>query len=636
MAEMKFKFTIQPYQTEAVDSVVGVFAGQPFNDHFTYRRDVEIRRDVTNWMLSDEELYMGFANAKVQLDYGQLLENIRRIQTRNNIKLSDSLKSGGLGVCSLDVEMETGTGKTYVYIKTMFELNKLYGWSKFIVVVPSIAIREGVQKSFETMQEHFMEYYGKKARFFVYNSKNLPDIDNYSQSADINVMIINIQAFNARGKDARRIRTELDEGGDQELLQKRDDLQARLKEIEAEKEQVTAEIEEVKLNKDVVVEKIENLRAAIAKLQLQKTELKSRLTYDQTDAERLQQELASTEREIKALQYAIEQGEDRHEQIDVSVLEKQLQATLQEKTALEQAVIRKQFELEDLEGQSEDVAGHMEQARRQNEEWIRLQAKAESNRDRLADKLNKLMLALTDEFKMSFEEASKQANELENLAQSEQVLKDLEKAIKALGPVNIDAIEQYDEVKTRFDFLSAQREDVLAAKNILLETINVMNFEVKERFKSKFEAILESFRVTFKQMFGGGSADLILTDGDLLSAGVEISVQPPGKKIQSLNLMSGGEKALSALALLFSIIRVKTIPFVILDEVEAALDEANVKRFGDYLNRFDKESQFIVVTHRKGTMAAADSIYGVTMQESGVSKIVSVKLKDIEGMDNGN
>ena len=213
MAEMKFKFTIQPYQTEAVDSVAGVFAGQPFNDHFTYRRDVEIQRDVTNWMLSDEELSMGFANAKVQLDSGQLLENIHRIQARNNIKLSNSLKSGGLGVCSLDVEMETGTGKTYVYIKTMFELNKLYGWSKFIVVVPSIAIREGVQKSFETMREHFKAYYGKIIRPFVYNSKKLSDIDNYSQSADINVMIINIQAFNARGKDARRIRTELDDFG---------------------------------------------------------------------------------------------------------------------------------------------------------------------------------------------------------------------------------------------------------------------------------------------------------------------------------------------------------------------------------------------------------------------------------------
>ena len=213
MAEMKFKFTIQPYQTEAVDSVVGVFAGQPFNDHFTYRRDVTIERNILNYQLSDEELFMGFANARVQLDFGQLLNNVHRMQTRNNIKLSNTLASGGLGACSLDVEMETGTGKTYVYIKTMFELNKQYGWSKFIVIVPSIAIREGVRKSFETMEEHFMEYYGKKARFFVYDSKNLAEIDNFSQSADINVMIINIQAFNARGKDARRIRTELDDFG---------------------------------------------------------------------------------------------------------------------------------------------------------------------------------------------------------------------------------------------------------------------------------------------------------------------------------------------------------------------------------------------------------------------------------------
>ena len=213
MAEMKFKFTIQPYQTEAVNSVVGVFAGQPFNDRFTYRRDVEIERDVTNWMLSDEELYMGFANNQVRLDFGQLLTNVNRIQGRNNIALAKTLASGGLGACSLDVEMETGTGKTYVYIKTMFELNKQYGWSKFIVVVPSIAIREGVRKSFEIMQDHFMEHYHKKARFFVYDSKNLAEIDNFSQSADINVMIINIQAFNARGKDARRIRTELDAFG---------------------------------------------------------------------------------------------------------------------------------------------------------------------------------------------------------------------------------------------------------------------------------------------------------------------------------------------------------------------------------------------------------------------------------------
>ena len=215
MADMKFKFTIQGYQTDAVDSIVKVFAGQPFQDKVSYRRDTgttKIERNILNYNLSDEELYIGFANAPVVLKENQLLKNIQRVQNDNNIKQSSNL-SKHMGCCSLDVEMETGTGKTYVYIKSMFELNKLYGWSKFIVVVPSIAIREGVHKSFETMQDHFMEYYGKKARFFVYNSKNLTDIDNFSSSADLSVMIINVQAFNARGKDARRIRMELDEFG---------------------------------------------------------------------------------------------------------------------------------------------------------------------------------------------------------------------------------------------------------------------------------------------------------------------------------------------------------------------------------------------------------------------------------------
>ena len=215
MAAMKFKFTIQGYQTDAVNSVVKVFSGQPFQDKVSYRRDAGSQDDdrtLFNWQQSDEDLFMGFANAPVALSETQLLHNIREVQNDSNIKESSSLAKH-LGACSLDVEMETGTGKTYVYIKTMFELNKRYGWSKFIVVVPSIAIREGVQKSFQMMQDHFMEQYGKKARFFVYNSKNLTDIDQFSSSADLSVMIINVQAFNARGKDARRIRMELDEFG---------------------------------------------------------------------------------------------------------------------------------------------------------------------------------------------------------------------------------------------------------------------------------------------------------------------------------------------------------------------------------------------------------------------------------------
>ena len=417
-----------------------------------------------------------------------------------------------------------------------------------------------------------------------------------------------------------------------DMAEQKERLVNRLAEIEQEKSETEAEIEQIKSDKDAVQARLDKLTAHLSELRLARTELTGHQRYVQTDLTRLSNEKSELEKEISTLQFLMEQKEETASKVDIAVLEERLTQAEQEKTALNQANIRCQFELDDLEGQAEDLTSHLEQARQQNEDLIRSQAKAEAEKDKIADVLRRLLTNLTDDYQISFDEASKQARPLENLAVSETKVKDLEKTIRALGPVNLDAVEQFEEVSQRLHFLNTQRDDVLSAKNLLLETIEEMNDEVKERFKSTFEAIRESFKVTFRQMFGGGSADLILTEGDLLTAGVEISVQPPGKKIQSLNLMSGGEKALSALALLFSIIRVKTIPFVILDEVEAALDEANVKRFGDYLNRFDKDSQFIVVTHRKGTMSAADSIYGVTMQESGVSKIVSVKLKDLESM----
>ena len=418
-----------------------------------------------------------------------------------------------------------------------------------------------------------------------------------------------------------------------DISEEKDRLQTLLTEIEQEKTDITAEIEQVKSNKDAVQARFDKLSSRLAELKLQRTELTSNQRFEKNDLERLSEEKASLEKEQATLELLMEQKEQSSlQKVDITILEEQLETAKQEKTELDQRLIRLKFELEDLEGQSDDIASRLEQARHQNEELIRRQAKAEAEKDKLMDVMRRLASNLTDDYQMSFEEASSQARPLESLPAAESQVRDLEKAIRALGPVNLEAVEQFEEVSNRLNFLNEQRDDVLSAKNLLLETIEEMNDEVKERFKSTFEAIRESFKVTFRQMFGGGSADLILTEGDLLTAGVEISVQPPGKKIQSLNLMSGGEKALSALALLFSIIRVKTIPFVILDEVEAALDEANVKRFGDYLNRFDKDSQFIVVTHRKGTMSAADSIYGVTMQESGVSKIVSVKLKDLERM----
>lgn len=214
---MKFNFKIQQYQTDAVNSTVNVFAGQPYVGKVQYVRDLGIEKKEQQLSFNNvtsfaEDAKLGFGNAEIVLEDKDILKNIKDIQRKNNIKQSSALVEH-LGRCSLDIEMETGTGKTYVYIKTIFEMNKLYGWNKFIIVVPSIAIREGVKKSFEMTQEHFMEHYGKKARFFIYNSRNLTEIDNFSSNAGINVMIINIQAFNARGADARRIYEKLDEFG---------------------------------------------------------------------------------------------------------------------------------------------------------------------------------------------------------------------------------------------------------------------------------------------------------------------------------------------------------------------------------------------------------------------------------------
>lgn len=212
---MKFKFKIQGYQTDAVENTTAIFTGQPNRDSAKYRRDLGRLQKGTLRFDGDDD---GYRNADVELSSKQLLENLHTVQTSAGVPLSKSLsRIDGLGAVNLDIEMETGTGKTYVYIKTMFELNKLYGWSKFIIVVPSIAIREGVAKSFRMLEEHFMEHYEKKARWFVYNSSNLNQLDQFSQDAGLNVMIINTQAFAAslkeggRSKESRIIYSKRDE-----------------------------------------------------------------------------------------------------------------------------------------------------------------------------------------------------------------------------------------------------------------------------------------------------------------------------------------------------------------------------------------------------------------------------------------
>lgn len=221
---MKFKFKIQQYQTDAVEATVNVFAGQPSKTNSQYRRDL----GKTKGRIVFDEEYVGYKNADVELQGPQLLVNIQQQQAIYNIPKSMKLSQpDGLGACSLDIEMETGTGKTYVYIKTMFELNKRYGWSKFIVVVPSIAIREGVAKSFTMLAEHFQEHYGKQAIPFVYNSSNLNAIDDFSSSADIRVMIINTQAFNSSFNEAKNVEGRKGDAAARIIYTRRDDFQSR-------------------------------------------------------------------------------------------------------------------------------------------------------------------------------------------------------------------------------------------------------------------------------------------------------------------------------------------------------------------------------------------------------------------------
>lgn len=253
-----------------------------------------------------------------------------------------------------------------------------------------------------------------------------------------------------------------------------------------------------------------------------------------------------------------------------------------------------------------------------------------AEQSRLDVLINHAIDHLSDDYHLTYERAS----ELYELDEAIDVLRKKVKltkmSIEELGPVNLNAIEQFEEINTRYTFLDEQRADLRAAKLTLEQLIDEMDQEVKDRFKETFHAVQGHFANVFKSLFGGGQAELRLTDDDYLSAGVDIIVQPPGKKLQHLSLLSGGERALSAIALLFAILKVRSAPFVILDEVEAALDEANVIRYAQYLKELSDQTQFIVITHRKGTMEFSDRLYGVTMQESGVSKLVSVNLNTID------
>ena len=312
-------------------------------------------------------------------------------------------------------------------------------------------------------------------------------------------------------------------------------------------------------------------------------------------------------------------------------LEDMAQQKLLDKNGAIEGIASKKQEKNELLSQVETLELALKEENRVYKGVIEVIKDEEVKLTRLDMELENRLDHLREEYTLSYEGAKERYPLMLPVEEARKKVKLIKLAIEELGTVNLGAIEEYARVAERYEFLMSQKEDLQQAKDTLFQVIDEMDDEMKRRFADTFYSIREQFEQVFKALFGGGRAELKLTNpDDLLHTGVDIIAQPPGKKLQNLSLLSGGERALTAIALLFSILKVRPVPFCILDEVEAALDEANVVRFSQFLRKFSRETQFIVITHRKGTMEEADVLYGITMQESGVSKLVSVRMEESE------
>jgi len=414
----------------------------------------------------------------------------------------------------------------------------------------------------------------------------------------------------------------------------------------AEAEQLLSELQQEEASLQQAIRDAESSRKAS---ESEKEELQGQLTD-------LKVKVASISQEKQSLQ-----DQQRRLQLDLSDVEREmetnrqlLQQLEQEMELLEQETVLQVEQLNDLKLKKQECTEQIEYKRAERTDWLQKLEKEENETraqriqlkqveenlhqtevrvNRLDVELDNLLKKLAEEYELSYELAKVRYPVPEDVAGTQSRVRELKREIASLGEVNLGAIEEYARVSERYEFLSSQKNDLIEAKSTLYQVIREMDQEMSKRFKTTFDAIRSHFVVVFAKLFGGGRADLILSEPEnLLDTGIEIVAQPPGKKLQNLQLLSGGERALTAIALLFSIIRVKPVPFCVLDEVEAALDEANVSRFAEYLREFSEMTQFIVVTHRKGTMEEADVLYGVTMQEGGVSKLVSVRLEDEEAV----
>ncbi|MGG4553772.1 chromosome segregation protein SMC [Paenibacillus humicus] len=421
-----------------------------------------------------------------------------------------------------------------------------------------------------------------------------------------------------------------------ELEKSKASAETRLKDLEKEEQTIRQSIQAAefarKANESVKEElqhQLTGLKVREGKLDQECHSLREQLQRSQEEFEIQKKELEQNRSILQAIEADLKQNElqsvkQREELNDFKLKKERTSEQLDMERASRSVLVKK---LEDGESETKEQRVGLKAV----EEQLR---QTEIQANRLDVELDNILHKLSDEYELSFELAKQRYAVPEDVPQTQAEVKELKRQITLLGEVNLGAIDEYERVSERYQFLSEQKDDLVEAKATLYQVIKEMDDEMSKRFKTTFDAIRREFGTVFTKLFGGGRADLVLIDPDnLLETGIDVVAQPPGKKLQNLQLLSGGERALTAMALLFAILHVKPVPFCVLDEVEAALDEANVARFAQYLREFSEQTQFIVVTHRKGTMEEADVLYGVTMEEGGVSKLVSVKLEDEETVE---
>ncbi|KRF68120.1 chromosome segregation protein SMC [Bacillus sp. Soil768D1] len=415
---------------------------------------------------------------------------------------------------------------------------------------------------------------------------------------------------------------------------------ARLEELEELLDSCKTEIEELdrliadmtkqkqsqQTSKESLSEETNELRVTLASKRGQLQNQKEKMERLESDLAKETSRLAENKDDLGLLTNEMTDSSSGEETLEDMAQQK----LLDKNRAIEEISVKKQEKAE-MQSQVEAFEISLKEESRLYKGIVEVIKDEEVKLTRLDVELENRLDHLREEYTLSFEGAKEQYPLVMPVEEAQKKVKLIKLAIEELGTVNLGAIEEYARVAERYEFLLSQKEDLQQAKDTLFQVIDEMDDEMKRRFADTFYAIREEFEHVFKALFGGGRAELKLTNqDDLLNTGVDIIAQPPGKKLQNLSLLSGGERALTAIALLFSILKVRPVPFCILDEVEAALDEANVVRFSQFLKKFSRETQFIVITHRKGTMEEADVLYGITMQESGVSKLVSVRMEESE------